>query len=66
MNADFKMILGLSVIMILMTLAITWVSNTFALHGSLLIVFSISIGSFAHNLYEYCDSIVIKIGKNKC
>lgn len=66
MNEDFKLILGLSVIMILMTLAITWVSNTFALHGSLLIVFSISIGSFAHNLYEYCDSIVIKIGKNNC
>lgn len=66
MNEYFKLILGLAVIMILMTLAITWVSNTFAPNGLLLIIFSIYIGSFMQNLYEYCDSIVIKIGKNNC
>ncbi len=41
MNEIFKMILGLSVIMILMTLAITWVSNTFALLGKINVKFRI-------------------------
>lgn len=64
MNENLKMILGLTVILLLMALAIAWFSNTFALHGLLLIIFSVSIGSFTTDLYEYCNSIIIKIGKS--
>lgn len=64
MNENLKMILGLTVISLLMALAIAWFSNTFALHGLLLIIFAVCIGSFTTDLYEYCDSIIIKIGKS--